>query len=255
MSLEQAYDQKCAECASLREQLAKAERQSASLTWLFTHCLAIGMDCKSDSGKWEHDIALFTSNQKKEIESLRDQFAQAEINFALEHDDKVELEQQLAASQKREVMLREALDRFALIDLRFETLPETFAFDVLGARKALTATEADLDGVILCERKSVAWFRPRTEGEAMNLGRGELMAIAAVRYCLGRRSYIVGDCADWLIEVWTELNQRTRSTIQQDIEKAFSDDDEARELCTQHFPLGMDMDRAEWTRVRKLWKA
>ena len=31
MSLEQAYDQKCAECASLREQLAKAERQRDEL--------------------------------------------------------------------------------------------------------------------------------------------------------------------------------------------------------------------------------
>ena len=94
---------------------------------------------------------------KEEIESLRELLAQAEINFALEHDDKVELEQQLAASQKREVMLREALDRFALIDLRFETLPETFAFDVLGARKALTATEADLGGLILCEKEPVQW--------------------------------------------------------------------------------------------------
>ena len=232
---------------TLREQLKEAERQSASLTWLFTHCLAIGMDCKSDSGKWEHDIALFTSNQKKEIESLRDQFAQAEINFALEHDDKVELEQQLATMTAHNVMLREALEKVVEKPKSHEA--------VCVATQALAATEADLDGVILCERKSVAWFRPRTEGEAMNLGRGELMAIAAVRYCLGRRSYIVGDCADWLIEVWTELNQRTRSTIQQDIEKAFSDDDEARELCTQHFPLGMDMDRAEWTRVRKLWKA
>ena len=55
-----------------------------------------------------------------------------------------EFEKQLSASQEREVMLREALDRFALIDLRFETLPETFAFDVLGARKALADT-ADLE--------------------------------------------------------------------------------------------------------------
>ena len=92
---------------------------------------------------------------RNECESLRELLAQAEINFALEHDDKLELEQQLATSQKREVMLREALERFALIDLRFETLPETFAFDVLGARKALTATEADLGGLILCDGKPV----------------------------------------------------------------------------------------------------
>ena len=71
-------------------------------------------------------------------------------------DECIALRQQLAASQVREVMLREALDRFALIDLRFETLPETFAFDVLGARKALAATEADLGRYILCEKEPVA---------------------------------------------------------------------------------------------------
>lgn len=31
-------------------------------------------------------------------------------------------------------------------------------------------------------------------------GRSDLMATAAVRYCLGRCSYIVGDCVDWLHE-------------------------------------------------------
>ena len=75
------------------------------------------------------------------IEMLADQLA------AIEHDRDNLLNQV--------VMLRGALERFALIDLRFETLPETFAFDVLGARKALTATEADLGGLILCDGKPV----------------------------------------------------------------------------------------------------
>lgn len=41
------------------------------LTWLYTHCRAIGMTCKSDSGKWEHDIALFTINLQEEIKTLQ----------------------------------------------------------------------------------------------------------------------------------------------------------------------------------------
>ena len=141
-SLQQAFEEMKSLAAQRLEALKEAERQSASLTWLFTHCLAIGMDCKSDSGKWEHDIALLTSNQKKEIESLREQLAQAEINFALEHDDKVELEQQLATSQKREVMLREAIDR----------QPYTMDKQVC---EALAAT-SDLDRYILCEKEPVA---------------------------------------------------------------------------------------------------
>ena len=105
------------EIESLREQLA-AKHPSASLTWLFTHCLAIGMDCRSDSGKLEHDIALFTSNQKKEIESLREQLIAMEDKYIVERGmrrlnsgEAESLRQQLAASQKREVMLREALEQ------------------------------------------------------------------------------------------------------------------------------------------------
>ena len=42
----------------------------------------------------------------------------------------------------------------------------------------------------------------------MKYGRADLMAIAAVRYCLGRMSYIVGDCADWLIAEWPDRGRR-----------------------------------------------
>lgn len=43
---------------------------SPELTWLYSHCRALGMTCKSDSGKWEEDMALFVSNilqQNKEL--------------------------------------------------------------------------------------------------------------------------------------------------------------------------------------------
>lgn len=85
-------------------------------------------------------------------------------------------------------------------------------------------------------------------------GRGDLMAIAAVRYCLGRQTYIVGDCADWLIAVWTRLSESARKTIQRDVAAEFARDDEARERNAAHKPLGADFDRADWERVRALWK-
>ena len=46
-------------CARV-EQVEK--RPPAELVWLYTHCCAIGMKKKSDSGKLEHDIALFTAD-------------------------------------------------------------------------------------------------------------------------------------------------------------------------------------------------
>ena len=84
-------------------------------------------------------------------------------------------------------------------------------------------------------------------------GRGELMAIAAVRYCIGRQSYIVGDCVDWLIEGWPALQESTRNIIQRDIDRAFDSDDQNRIDGLEYKALGMDIDRAEWERVRALW--
>lgn len=86
-----------------------------------------------------------------------------------------------------------------------------------------------------------------------NFGRNELMAVAAVRYCIGRMSYIVGECVDWLYEVWPLLDPKTKAIIRRDIEEAFVRDDEERAEGMEHTPLGMDMDRAEWERARKLW--
>lgn len=86
-------------------------------------------------------------------------------------------------------------------------------------------------------------------------GRGDLMAVAAVRYCLGRATYIVGDCADWLTEHWPQISESARATIRRDVEEAFARDDKARAdgLSTGHTALGWDCDRAEWERVRRLW--
>ena len=50
-----------------------------------------------------------------------------------------------------------------------------------------------------------------------NYGRDDLMAVAAFRYCCGRKTYIVSDCADWLIEQWPNIAERARNIIQRDL--------------------------------------
>lgn len=81
-----------------------------------------------------------------------------------------------------------------------------------------------------------------------------LMAMAAHRYCMGRATYIVGCCADWLIAEWESLPENVRAIIQRDTEYEFIRDDEARERGDTYKPLGHDCDRREWERVRALWK-
>lgn len=86
-------------------------------------------------------------------------------------------------------------------------------------------------------------------------GRDELMVVAAFRYCLGRRTYIVSDCVDWLLAHWEVFSDQTRSIIKRDLEEEFARDDAARAGGAGRltYPLGMDCDRAQWERVRNLW--
>lgn len=85
-------------------------------------------------------------------------------------------------------------------------------------------------------------------------GRNDLMTITAVRYCLGRSSYIVNDCCEWLIESWPQIPEKTRETIRRDIEDEFKLDDQDRAEGVQPMGLGRDCDRAHWERVRRLWR-
>jgi hypothetical protein len=84
-------------------------------------------------------------------------------------------------------------------------------------------------------------------------GFGALMATAAVRYCLGRRTYIVGACVDWLEKVWPLLPEQCRVVIQRDVEEAVTSDDDDRISGASYRHLGDDCDRAEWLRARRLW--
>lgn len=84
-------------------------------------------------------------------------------------------------------------------------------------------------------------------------GHDELMVVAAVRYSLGRMTYIVSDCADWLIKIWPMLSESTRKIIQRDLDEAFARDDQDRDAGRDYKALGMDCDREKWDRVRELW--
>lgn len=86
----------------------------------------------------------------------------------------------------------------------------------------------------------------------LNFGRDGLMAIAAFRYCLGRMTYIVGDCTDWLIEQWPILPDNVKSVIKRDIDEAIKADNKARAEGREYKPLGHDCDRASWLKVRKM---
>lgn len=81
------------------------------------------------------------------------------------------------------------------------------------------------------------------------------MVINAVRYAVGRMTYVVGETADWLVNNWGGLPPSVRTQIRRDLEKEFERDDFARAAGKADcgLPLGMSVDRQEWERVRRAW--
>jgi hypothetical protein len=54
---------------------------------------------------------------------------------------------------------------------------------------------------------------------------GQLMVMAAHRYCLGRKSYIVSSCQDWLKKFWEDFEENTQNVIIRDTLEALIDGD------------------------------
>lgn len=65
--------------------------------------------------------------------------------------------------------------------------------------------------------------------------KSQLMVVAAHRYCLGRRTYMVEACIAWLSENWGDIADGAQVTILKDT-RAAVDADRA----------GDDVDRRQW---------
>ncbi len=76
------------------------------------------------------------------------------------------------------------------------------------------------------------------------LGGQESMAICAIRYTMGRRSYIVSEGQQWAIE-WGEKSERVRTVITRDLKEAI-------DRCDRGFEtLGDKFDEDGWRYVLK----
>lgn len=69
----------------------------------------------------------------------------------------------------------------------------------------------------------------------------EMLLISAVRYALGRRTYIVGVTVEEVLNSWPDLSDNTRSVILRDVRDAHELGDD----------MGHPCDRAEWMRILK----
>lgn len=82
----------------------------------------------------------------------------------------------------------------------------------------------------------------------MNQADLDTLVISAVRYALGRMTYIVGDTAR--IAATANITPHAREVILRDLAEAIERDDYARskgnDALYGGLPLGMNCDRKEW---------
>jgi hypothetical protein len=81
----------------------------------------------------------------------------------------------------------------------------------------------------------------------------EQILFCAFRYCLGRMTYVVSDCCDWLRERWPACGSEFRSLVKKEIDEAIVREDEHIASLGRHIgctALGMEMDSKSWRELR-----
>jgi len=68
----------------------------------------------------------------------------------------------------------------------------------------------------------------------------QIMSLAAFRYCLGRKTYIVGICIGWIKKHWKQFSNNTKSVMLRDIIEAYLGN-----------LTGMKMDTISWIELLK----
>lgn len=67
-----------------------------------------------------------------------------------------------------------------------------------------------------------------------------IVVLCAIRYCIGRRTYMPGLLTDWVRRHWGKLSEKDRALILRDVQ----------EVCDRPETLGDDCDRNTWTSFR-----
>jgi hypothetical protein len=87
-----------------------------------------------------------------------------------------------------------------------------------------------------------------------NLGEtASSMTFWAFRYFLGRMTAHTHCFIDGLVKAWDLLDEKDRDMIKRELEEEFRRDDNCRAQNSSYRPLGADMDRQAWEKVRNLY--
>jgi hypothetical protein len=86
-----------------------------------------------------------------------------------------------------------------------------------------------------------------------------LIIVSSLRYYMGRSTIAVSSYVRFLEENWEHLTNDSKWLIEREVEREIERDDVERVASkmsgknSDFLPLGMDCDRDQWDRLRKLW--
>jgi hypothetical protein len=87
----------------------------------------------------------------------------------------------------------------------------------------------------------------------------QLMAMAAYRYCLGRSSYIVSSCFEWLEKTWDQFDRNTKRVFLRDVVEALMDYEEMayrqewQDIANKYYPNLIAEDK-KWVKDATSYK-
>lgn len=81
----------------------------------------------------------------------------------------------------------------------------------------------------------------------------QLMVMAAHRYCLGRRSYIVGACIQWAVETWEQMEENTQNVLLRDTAEALMDNCAGSSCDIKEWKMLLQWGMEQVTERQKRW--
>ncbi|ATW46605.1 preprotein translocase subunit SecG [Glaesserella parasuis] len=90
-----------------------------------------------------------------------------------------------------------------------------------------------------------------TETISVNHSTFQTLAIQSLRYCRGRMTYVVSDCADFIRQHWQDFSQNTKNIIIRELDTGLKLHEGDVRDGREYRYLGHDCDYRTWKNLRE----
>ena len=90
-----------------------------------------------------------------------------------------------------------------------------------------------------------------TETISVNHRTFQTLAIQSLRYCLGRRTFAVIDCVEFIRKHWQDLTKHAKAIIIRDLDEALQSHEDDLRDNREYCYLGDQCDYQKWKSLRE----